>query len=180
MMDACTGEVLAHVVSCSCDTDIVLQTLDLMMRKHGSELKTDALLHSDQGTQYTSHLFAEVFSDTGLRRSMSRKACCWDNAPQESLFGHMKEEIHLLLGDSHADIVRKVNDWIDYYNNDRPQWRLAKLTPREFYQYKLTGVYPLEVPPPRAWREPIGGSAPEPPEFIAFVSGEGEEKDDAE
>jgi len=166
IMDAYTRQVLAHVVSNICDTDIVLKALDRMMQKHGSELKTDALLHSDQGCQYTSYQFAEIINNTGLRRSMSRKACCWDNAPQESLFGHMKDEIRFLPSDSHMDIVRKVDDWIDYYNNDRYQWELAKLSPNEFYQYITTGIYPL------------GGSAPEPPEFIALVSGEGDEKDD--
>jgi len=47
IMDACTKQVLAHVLSCSCDTDIVLQTLEQMLEKHGGELKTNALLHSD-------------------------------------------------------------------------------------------------------------------------------------
>jgi hypothetical protein len=96
---------------------------------------------------------------------MSRRANCWDNAPQESLFGHMKAEIHLLASSVHMDIVRKIDDWVDYYNNERYQWSLAKLSPNEFYQYIKTGIYPL------------GGAAPEPPEFIAFVSGEGNEQE---
>ncbi len=39
----------------------------------------------------------------------------------------------------------KVDDWIDYYNNDRYQWELLKLSPKEYYQYLQTGVYPLPV-----------------------------------
>jgi transposase InsO family protein len=87
---------------------------------------------------------------------MSRKACCWDNAPQESLFGHMKDEIKVNPSDSHAIISLKIDEWMEYYNNERPQWTLAKLTPKEFYQYTLTGNYPLPIKPP-----PIQDSANE-------------------
>ena len=55
----------------------------------------------------------------------------------------MKEEIHLKLSDGHAEIARKVDDWLDYYNNDRYQWSLAKLSPNEYYEYMTTGLYPL-------------------------------------
>jgi putative transposase len=74
---------------------------------------------------------------------MSRRANCWDNAPQESLFGHMKSEVHFKPSANHADIARKVLDWIDYYNNDRYQWALAKLSPNEYYDYITSENYPL-------------------------------------
>jgi transposase InsO family protein len=181
IMDAFTKEILAYSVGVSPDTDLVLVTVNLLMEKHGHELKTDTLIHSDQGCQYTSHRFAELLKSVELRQSMSRRACCWDNAPQESLFGHMKDEIHLRQrSDNHAIITSKINDWVDYYNNDRPQWSLAKLTPSEFFKYVTTGIYPLQVSLPQNAEESLalGGAAPEPPEFIASVSKEGEEKDD--
>ena len=46
---------------------------------------------------------------------------------------------------SFDDVRRVVDDWIDYYNNDRYQWDLLKLSPKEYYTYLLTGVYPLPV-----------------------------------
>ncbi|MCL2602827.1 MAG: IS3 family transposase [Treponema sp.] len=169
IMDAFTKEILAWSMSSTPDSELVKEALLQLMEKYGGELKTKALLHSDQGCQYTSYLIADVISNTDLQRSMSRKACCWDNAPQESLFGHMKDEVHFAPSDHHYRIVRKVTDWIDYYNNDRYQWGLAKLSPREFCQYVITGKYPLPI-----------GAPPQTPEFIALVSGEGagEEKDD--
>jgi hypothetical protein len=94
---------------------------------------------------------------------MSRKGNCWDNAPQESLFGHMKDEVHINASDKHGVIAMKIADWIDYYNKDRDQWSLAKLSPNEFYGYVTTGDYPLQGNPPPL--ETLGG---EPPEFIAF------------
>ena len=99
---------------------------------------------------------------------MSRRGNCWDNAPQESLFGHMKDEIPRLGTYGHNMVAQRVLEWIDYYNNDRYQWSLAKLSPAEYYRYVTSGVYPLSI------GDPIGGSAPTPPEFNALVSKEGE------
>ena len=81
---------------------------------------------------------------------MSRRANCWDNAPQESLFGHMKDEIDTSGCFTNEDIDRVIGDWIDYYNNDRYQWDLAKLSPREYFKYVITGVYPLPFPLPKS------------------------------
>jgi len=175
IMDAFTKEILSYVLSVSLEVDFVLEAVKQLMNKHGSELNTDVLVHSDQGCQYTCTRFINILNDFELRQSMSRKANCWDNAPQESLFGHMKEEIHILPSDVHTDIVRKVSDWIDYYNFDRYQWSLAKLSPNEFYQYIQTGEYPLPMLPPAVTFSSVatGSSAPGPPEFNALFSGEG-------
>ncbi len=40
------------------------------------------------------------------------------------------------------DVKNAIDDWMDYYNNDRYQWDLAKLSPNEYYEYITTGVYP--------------------------------------
>ena len=79
-----------------------------------------------------------------LRQSMSRKGNCWDNAPQESFFGHMKDEIDVSGCEKYRDVRAIVDDWIDYYNNERYQWQLAKLSPNEYYGYITTGIYPLK------------------------------------
>lgn len=162
IMDAFTREVLSCVCASTCNTDFVLEALNQLMEKHGRELKTDALIHSDQGCQYTSSKFSMVLSSYRLRQSMSRRGNCWDNAPQESLFGHMKDEIPAPGSAGSRVIAERVMQWIDYYNNDRCQWKLAKLSPCEYYKFVTTGVYPLK----------LGGSAPKPPEFNAFVSEE--------
>lgn len=171
IMDAFTKEVLACSCSSSCDTDFVLEAVNQLMEKHGSELKTDALIHSDQGCQYTSSKFVTILNDYNLRQSMSRRGNCWDNAPQESLFGHMKDELPAVGSYGHTVIAERIYAWIDYYNNDRYQWSLAKLSPCEYYKFVTTGIYPLPT---------FGGAAPKPPEFTAFISGEGKEKDEAE
>ena len=76
---------------------------------------------------------------------MSRKGNCWDNAPQESFFGHMKDEIKdkLKSAETFKDVKFIIDDYMHYYNNDRYQWQLAKLSPNEYYQYITSGKYPL-------------------------------------
>ena len=46
-------------------------------------------------------------------------------------------------------VCKVVSDWTDYYNNERYQWDLAKLSPAEFYEYCITGQYPLTIPKPK-------------------------------
>ena len=76
---------------------------------------------------------------------MSRRGNCWDNAPQESFFGRMKDHIKSKLAacETYDEDKGIVDDWMDYYNNDRYQWELARLSPNEYYQYITTGDYPL-------------------------------------
>jgi len=153
IMDAGSKEILSHVVSPSLELDFVLKTVEKLIEDYGTELKTDALLHSDQGSHYTSHKFVELLKNKELRQSMSRRANCWDNAPQESFFGHMKEEIDLSQCETHKQIAAVIDDWIDYYNNERYQWDLAKLSPHEYYTYITTDVYPLHFPLPERTTE---------------------------
>lgn len=80
-----------------------------------------------------------------LRQSMSRRGNCWDNAPQESFFGHMKDELDIKNCNSFEELQLAIDDYMDYYNNDRYQWELAKLSPNEYAEYVSTGDYPIKV-----------------------------------
>ena len=131
IIDAYTKEVLSYVLSESLEIDFVLQTVNLMIQKHGDLLSADTIIHSDQGCHYTSIQFRQLITDTGLRQSMSRRGNCWDNAPQESFFGHMKDELkpYITNWESFQDAKECIDDWMDYYNKERYQWDLAKLAP---------------------------------------------------
>lgn len=142
--DAYTKEILSYVLSTTLEEDFVLKTINELIDNHKEELKTDTLIHSDQGTHYKAILFQALLKDNNLRQSMSRKANCWDNAPKESFFGHMKDEINLDDCKTFDDVKKVIDDYMYYYNYERPQWGLAKLTPVEYYQYTITGIYPLK------------------------------------
>ena len=147
ILDAYTMQVLSYVLSDSLEVDFVLETVQKLIRDHGISLESDAYIHSDQGCHYTSVKFRELISDVGLIQSMSRRGNCWDNAPQESFFGHMKEELGIRSRDwtSFQDIQTAIDDWMDYYNNDRYKVGLGKLSPNEFYRYLTTGEYPTTM-----------------------------------
>lgn len=146
IIDAFTKQILAWVLSDNLEVDFVLETVNQLMAKHGQELSPDTLIHSDQGSHYTSLKFIDILRNKKLVQSMSRKGNCWDNAPQESFFGHMKDEIKgSIKACKEFDEVRTViANWMHYYNTERYQWRLAKLSPDEFYQYWSTKKYPIE------------------------------------
>lgn len=146
IIDAFTKQILSYVLSESLEVDFVLETVNIMIEKHGVALTTETIIHSDQGCHYTSCSFIQLVKDKGLRQSMSRRGNCWDNAPQESFFGRMKDHIKYKLKNctTFEEVKVIIDEWMDYYNNDRYQWRLAKLSPNEYYEYITSGVYPLK------------------------------------
>ena len=172
ILDAFTKQLLAYVVSESLEVDFVLETVECLVREHGISLQAKTLINSDQGCHYTSYKFIQIVRDANLRQSMSRRANCWDNAPQESFYGHMKDEIDLAHCETFGEVKALIADWTDYYNNDRYQWQLAKLSPNEFYEYVRSGLHPLdglhdraaETSSGKTMELSSGGSAPCTPE----------------
>lgn len=146
IMDAYTKQVLAYVLSPSLEVDFVLETVNILIQEHGVSLYAETLIHSDQGCHYTSLKFIDLIKRNDIRRSMSRRGNCWDNAPQESFFGHMKDCVDLTGCPSFEEIKARIDDYMSYYNNERYQWDLAKLSPNEYYDFVTTGVYPLDIP----------------------------------
>ena len=144
VLDAYTKQILSYVLSDSLEVDFVLETVNKLIKNHGIELTKETLVHSDQGCHYTSASFIQLINDKELRQSMSRKGNCWDNAPQESFFGHMKDEIDVSQCSKYREVKTIIDDWMDYYNNERYQWQLAKLSPNEYYGYITTRIYPLK------------------------------------
>lgn len=150
IMDAFTKQILSYVLSNSLKVDFVLETVNGLLENH-PEIRRDqkTIIHSDQGYHYTSYKFIDIIADSGLRQSMSRRGNCWDNAPQESFFGHMKDSVDLSMCGTFDEVKSLVDDYISYYNEDRYVWDLCKLSPNEYYSFLTTGKYPIkgvEVP----------------------------------
>lgn len=147
IIDAYTEQVMSYVLSESLEVDFVLRTVEKMFQNHTYLTEAAAMIHSDQGCHYTSVSFRELIGNLGLRQSMSRRGNCWDNAPQESFFGHMKDELEIRsqCWTSFEAAQATIDDWMDYYNNDRYKTGLGKLSPNEFYKYITTGEYPTTM-----------------------------------
>lgn len=130
--DGSTNEILAYNVSNKITLDIATDTIHKLMRKSSFTLHKDAFIHSDQGSHYTSPKFQKLLKHYNLGQSMSRRGNCWDNAPQESFFGHMKDEIDYKSCTTLFELEKVIDEYMKYYNNHRYQWNLKKLTPVQY------------------------------------------------
>lgn len=127
--DAVTNEIVAYKVSRSLDVGFVEDTMEQLKK---IQLDSKALINSDQGCHYTSKAFIDKVKELGLQQSMSRRGNCWDNAPIESFFGHMKDEFNLVDCKTFEEAVNEIDDYMDYYNNYRYQWNLGRMTPKQY------------------------------------------------
>lgn len=130
--DGSTNEILAYNLSDRLTLDIATDTIHKLMANPNLNLPKDAFIHSDQGSHYTSPIFQKLLKSYNIGQSMSRRGNCWDNAPQESFFGHMKDEINYKSCSSLSELNHLIDDYINYYNNYRYQWNLKKLTPVQY------------------------------------------------
>lgn len=126
--DLCQNEIVAHHISLRNDKELVLQTFSKAFEKEQNV--TGLVVHSDQGFQYTSHDYHDMLQKVGARISMSRRGNCYDNASMESFFSHLKTEAlypyHIRTLD---EAQRRIEEFIHFYNNNRPQRKLNKLAP---------------------------------------------------
>lgn len=91
------------------------------------------ILHSDQGFQYTSRIYKDTLESRGVTISHSRKGNCYDNACCENFFSHLKsKQLYLKRAKDEKELIDQVEDYINWYNNDRPQRKLKGMTPIEF------------------------------------------------
>ncbi len=112
--------IVAHEFGRENSVALVQRTLHQAQQK---EKVTDGLiLHSDQGQQYTSQAYFVLTSEYNITPSMSRRGNCWDNAPVENFFGHLKEEALRQYTDlSFEEAQQVIEDYICFYNYERIQ-----------------------------------------------------------
>lgn len=135
--DVSSGEIIAWKLAQSPSTQLVLETLAHMNEHHHAAALKGALIHSDQGLQYTSYLYQHHIREMDLIQSMSRKGNCLDNAPVESFFGHLKDELDYENARSFAELRSQIEAYMRYYNHERRQWHRKKMTPVEYRDHLL-------------------------------------------
>lgn len=134
--DGSTNEILSYVVSSSLSLEIATKTINKLCRKK-FKLAENVFIHSDQGVHYTSPRFQNLLKKKNISQSMSRRGNCWDNAPIESFFGHMKDEVDIKRCKSLSELKKEISRYVNYYNNHRYQWNLKKMTPVEYRNHLL-------------------------------------------
>ncbi|MGK4151938.1 IS3 family transposase [Kurthia gibsonii] len=112
--------------------DIVINTLKQLTKQR--HLASDALIHSNQVFHYTHPTYQALVKKMGFRQSMSRRGNCWDNAPQESFFGHLKDDTTIKTCATLEEVKREIKSYLTYCNHYRGQWNLKKLPPVKYRQ----------------------------------------------
>ncbi|MEK4239006.1 IS3 family transposase [Paenibacillus sp. FSL H8-0261] len=129
--DLFNNEIIAYQMSARNDNELVLRTFQQAWSQQKDV--TGLIVHSDQGFQYTSHAYHDMLPKVGARISMSRRGNCYDNASMESFFSHLKTEGLYPYDIRNIDEAqRKIEDYIRFYNQHRPQRKLNKLPPVEY------------------------------------------------
>ena len=129
LKDLFDGFIVAHQVGRENSLGLVLNTLK--QAHHNEKITEGLLLHSDHGHQYTSHSYAVLTQNYAIIPSMSRPGNCWDNAPMENFFGHLKEEaLRQFPTPSFEEARQIIDEYIHFYNYERIQLK-TRQTPFE-------------------------------------------------
>lgn len=130
IIDWATRKVLSHRVSISMTADFCVEALNEAIEKYG----TPDIFNSDQGSQFTSHEFTSVLKQNNIQISMDGKGRWVDNVFVERLWRSVKyEHVYLHAYESVAEARRKLGDYLDFFNRDRPHSALDRKTPDMVY-----------------------------------------------
>jgi putative transposase len=118
--DLFDGFIVAHQLSR--DDSIGLVTRTIQLAKQKEQNVKGLLLHSDQGFQYRSDPYRVLIGAYGIIPSMSRRGNCWDNAPMENFFSHLKEEaLRPSRNPTFQEAQRIIDEYVHFFNYERIQ-----------------------------------------------------------
>jgi len=138
--DLFSGKIVGYAMSSRNTKNLVIQSL---LRSVAAKRSGNALIHhSDRGIQYCSYEYQKMLNRFNMKSSMSRKGNCYDNAPMESFWGTLKNElVHHRQYATRQEAMMDIAEYIEvFYNRQRRQARLGYLSPavyeRQFYEKK--------------------------------------------
>lgn len=124
--------IVSYAMGRSNNNRLVFETFDLAVSKYPD---AHPLFHSDRGFQYTSKQFKTRLNKAGMTQSMSRVGRCIDNGPMEGFWGILKCEMYYLASfKDYNSLAVAIESYIYFYNNERRQRRLNKLSPMTYRQ----------------------------------------------
>jgi putative transposase len=138
--DLFTGEIVGYAMGERLTRNLVSRSLS---QAFSTRYPPKGLLHhSDRGSQYCSHEYRQLLGQFGLKASMSGKGNCYDNAPMESFWGTLKQELtHHRRYVSRREAAEDITEYIEiFYNRQRIQARLGFLSPVAYAQRFRAGL----------------------------------------
>src|SRR5699024_10910090 len=130
IMDLFNNEIVEYKLFRHQQTPLIIETLkaDLISRDYPKGV----IIHSDQGTVYTSYAYQNLIKEHNLISSMCRRGNCWDNAVIESFHSNLKSEgfIYTRYNSlSNGETISRVNQYLKNYNEERIEEKLGYLSP---------------------------------------------------
>jgi putative transposase len=138
--DLFTKEIVGYAMGERLTRNLVSKSLfRAVAAKHPAK---GLLHHSDRGSQYCSYEYRQILDQFGLQASMSGKGNCYDNAPMESFWGTLKQElVHHRHYGSRLEAIRDITEYIEiFYNRQRLQAKLGFLSPAVYAQKYYAGL----------------------------------------
>ena len=130
--DVFTCELVGYAMGARMTQDLTAQALWRAVR---NKRPVPGLIHhSDRGSQYCADDYRKLVKQFGMLASMSRKGNCYDNAPMESFWGSLKNElIHHQRYATRDDAETAIKEYIEiFYNRQRRHSRLGYVSPAQF------------------------------------------------
>lgn len=130
--DLFTGEVVGYAMGERMTKNLVRQSLFSAVA--AKRPAAGLIHHSDRGSQYCALEYRKLLEQFGMRVSMSRRGNCYDNAPIESFWGMLKNElVHHRRYATRREAVQEITEYIEiFYNRQRRQKRLGYLSPAAY------------------------------------------------
>ena len=139
ILDMNTNEIISYDLSLSPNMEQIKRMLSKALKKFPSV--TGLIFHSDQGWQYQHAFFRNTLKEHGIIQSMSRKGNCYDNCIMETFFGRLKNEMFYGYEkdyDSFDKFAKAVDEYIDYYNNQRIQAKTKWMPPVKYRETSMS------------------------------------------
>ena len=130
--DLFNGEIVGYALGSRITKDLVIRSLLVAVATRKPE--PGLIHHSDRGSQYCSQDYQNLLAQFHMRASMSRRGNCYDNAPMESFWGTLKNElVYHQRYRTREQAIREIREYIEvFYNRQRRQARLGYLSPAAY------------------------------------------------
>ena len=138
ILDMNTNEIISYDLSLSPNLEQIHRMLDKAFEKFPT--LNGLIFHSDQGWQYQHEYFRSTLKEHGIIQSMSRKGNCYDNCVMETFFGRLKNEMfygHEKEYESFESFAKAIEEYIDYYNNQRIQAKTKWMPPAKYRETSM-------------------------------------------
>lgn len=138
--DLFTNEIVGYAMGERLTKNLISESLCRAMSAKRPAI--GLLHHSDRGSQYCSQEYRDILDQFGLQVSMSGKGNCYDNAPMESFWATLKQElIHHRHYRCRQEAIQDITEYIEiFYNRQRRQARLGFLSPAVYAKKYYAGL----------------------------------------